>query len=42
LALDVVELGRLPRRLSVQQTVRAPLVEVPVVGTLTQRSVATS
>src|SRR4030095_1549922 len=28
LALDVVELGRLPRRLSVQQTVRAPLVEV--------------
>ena len=28
LALDVVELGRLSRRLSVQQTVRAPLVEV--------------
>src|SRR6476469_10331428 len=28
LALDVVELGRLPRRLSVQQTVRAPLAEV--------------
>src|SRR4029079_8596219 len=27
-SLDVVELGRLPRRLSVQQTVRAPLVEV--------------
>src|SRR6478672_3818673 len=28
LALDVVELGRLPRRLAVQETVRAPLVEV--------------
>ena len=28
LALDVVELGQVPRRLSVQQTVRAPLVEV--------------